>query len=307
MKDLIIIGAGPAGLAAAIYGLRAGLNLAVLEKFSPGGQVINTWEVENYPGFAEPVSGVALMAAMEAQARRLGADITGGEVEQVEKTGDFFSLKMSDGPALETKAVIAATGASLRKLGVPGEKDFTGRGVSYCATCDAAFFRNKTVAVVGGGDTALEEAIFLTRFAEKIYLMHRRDRFRGSKILQERILSSNKVEPLYDTVVESINGSAVVESARVKNKVSGKVSDITLQGIFIFIGFDPNAGYLPRTVLNGKGEASVDMRMRTPIPGLFAAGDIRSDSRRQIVTACADGATAAMESYDYIESSVKIT
>jgi len=304
MKDLIIIGAGPAGLAASIYGIRAGLDLVMLEKFSPGGQVMNTFEIENYPGFVEPVTGWELMAKMEEQAKRLGVTVENGDVASFQRDGNTgkFLIRLTDNRVMEAGSVILATGAAFRKLGVPGEEEFTGRGVSYCATCDGAFFRDKVTAVVGGGDVALEEAFFLTRFASKVYLIHRRDQFRGAKILQDRVLSSDRIVPVYDNIVESINGNSSVSSLTLKNKKSGGLSELDVDGVFIFIGYTPNTGYVPAELLNDSGEVIVDMDMKTGIEGLFAAGDMRSGSRRQIVMAAADGATAALNAYDYIIS-----
>lgn len=299
VKDLVIIGGGPAGLTAAIYGIRAGLDLVLVEKFSPGGQVVNSYEIENYPGFPEPVAGWELMSRMEEQTRRLGTDIINGDVASVRKNGDIFSVEM-DGTALEAKSVIVAAGASHRRLGVPGEKEYMGRGVSYCATCDGAFYKDRVTVVVGGGDVALEEAHFLTRFSSKVYLVHRRDAFRGADILQKRILSSDRIVPVYNSVVESINGNDAVRSVYVKNLLTGEKSEIDTDGVFVFIGYDPNTGFVDKQLLNSSREIAVDMNMRTNVEGLFAAGDIRSGSRRQIVMACADGATAAMSAYDYI-------
>ncbi|MBN1496167.1 MAG: thioredoxin-disulfide reductase [Spirochaetes bacterium] len=300
MKDLIIVGAGPAGLSAAIYGIRAGLDLLVVEKFSPGGQVINTYEVENYPGFAEPLSGWELMSRMEEQARRLGTEIVSGDVESVAADAGRFSVTMAGGQVMEAKTVIAATGASYRRLNVPGEEQYIGHGVSFCATCDGAFYRDRVCAVIGGGNTALEEAHFLTRFASKVYLIHRRDQYRGVKILQDRVAASDRIEPVLDTVVESINGATKVEGLTLKNVKTGARSDLAVDGVFIFVGFDANTGYLPAEVLDENREVVVDINMRTEVPGLFAAGDLRSGSRRQIVMAAAEGATAALEAYDYI-------
>ncbi len=304
IKDLIIAGAGPAGLSAAIYGMRAGMDLAVIEKLAPGGQVMTTYEVENYPGFAEPVPGWELMSRMENQARRLGADIRSSQIEgfawnDAEK---YFRVALAGGEMLGARAVIAATGASLMKLGVPGEADFTGRGVSYCATCDAAFFREKVTAVVGGGNTALEEAIYLTKFSSKVYLVHRRDQFRGAKLLQQRVLENPRIVPVFDTVVTSINGELRVESVSTANKKTGEAGTIAVDGVFIFVGYQPNTAWLPRGILAANGEVIVDMHMRTTMPGLFAAGDLRKDSIRQIVAATADGATAALSAYEYLES-----
>ena len=299
IKDLIIVGGGPAGLSAAIYGIRAGLDLVLAEKFSPGGQVVNSYEIENYPGFAEPVAGWELMSRMEEQARRLGTEIVTGDVTSVKKEGECFTVSIN-GEDLHSKTVIIAAGASHRNLGVRGEKEFTGRGVSYCATFDGAFFQDKVNVVLGGGYVALDEAHFLTRFSSRVYLVHRREAFRGADILQKRVLSSEKIVPVYNSVIESINGDAGVKSVSVKNTASGGHSVIDTDGVFVFIGYDPNTGFLDRGLLNDANEVIVDMNMRTYTDGLFAAGDIRSGSRRQIVMACADGATAAMSAYDYI-------
>jgi thioredoxin reductase (NADPH) len=302
MKDLLIIGAGPAGLTASIYGLRAGLDLTVLEKLSPGGQVMSTFEVENYPGFVDPVAGWELMSRMEGQARRLGADIISGDVDSIQRDPGscIFTVRLSDGTRLEAKSVIAATGASYRRLKVPGEEEYIGHGVSFCATCDAAFFRDRVCAVIGAGDTALEEAHFLTRFASKVYLIHRRDQLRGVKLLQDRIYASDKIELVLDTVVETIAGGTKVEGLALKNVKTGNRYTLPVEGVFIFIGFDANTGYMPREVLDGNSEVVTDINMRTAVPGLFAAGDIRSGSKRQIVIAASEGATAAMEAYEYI-------
>lgn len=303
MKDVIIIGAGPAGLSAAIYGIRSGLDLVVLERLSPGGQVMNTYEVENYPGFVDPVAGWELMSRMEGQARRLGAEIMSVDVLSVTRDADgLFTVGLSDGPAMRARAVIAASGASYRRLKVPGEEEFIGHGVSFCATCDGAFFKNRVCAVIGGGDTALEEAHFLTRFASTVYLVHRRDRYRGVKVLQDRVAANSMIVPVLDTVVERINGSTAVESISLKNVKTGETSSLKVDGVFIFVGFDANTKFVPKEVLTEAGEVIADIRMHTPVPGLFAAGDLRSGSRRQIVMAAADGAVAALEVYDYILS-----
>jgi thioredoxin reductase (NADPH) len=302
MKDLIIIGAGPAGLTAAIYGIRSGLDLTVVEKLSPGGQVMNTYEVENYPGFEEPIAGWELMSRMEAQARRLGAEIVSSDVASVARdaASGTFKVQMADNSVLESRSVIAASGASYKRLEVPGEEQYLGHGVSFCATCDGAFYKDRVCAVVGGGDTALEEAYFLTRFARKVYLIHRRDKFRGVKVLQDRVMASDKIELVLDSVVESINGTTKVERVVIKNVKTGIQSTLAVDGFFIFIGFNSNTGYLPAEVLDENRDVMADMNMRTAVPGLFAAGDLRSGSRRQIVMAAAEGATAALEAYDYI-------
>ncbi len=302
VKDCIVIGAGPAGLTAGIYGVRAGLDLVVLEQLVPGGQVMKTWEVENYPGFADPVPGWELMERMEAQARRIGVAIESSEVTHVARADDgAYRVKLAAGAEYAAKTVIAAGGATLRQLGIPGEAEFTGRGVSYCATCDAAFFKNRETIVVGGGNTALEEAFYLTNFCSKVYVAHRRDRFRAEEILQKRILTHEKIVPVYCTVVEKISGDAKVNRVTMRNVATNAVSELDVDGVFIFVGFDSNSSYLPPSVLNESGEVVTDMNMKTALPGLFAAGDIRAESKRQIVTAASDGAIAALEAYEYIK------
>ncbi len=305
MKDVIIIGAGPGGLSASIYAIRAGLDVQLIEKFSPGGQVMNTFEVENYPGFVDPVAGWELMSKMEEQAKRLGVQFEQGDVAAIQKDEEqnVFTVRLTDNRVLKSRTVIIASGASLRKLGVEGEAEYTGRGVSYCATCDGAFFKGKITAVVGGGDTALEEAIFLTRFAEKVYVIHRRDEFRGAKILQQRLLDNEKIIPVYDTTVDSINGEGKVESVSLTNKKTKEKQDLPIDGIFIFVGYIANTDFVQEELLNSRGEVVVDMEMRTAVAGLFAAGDVRSDSKRQIVMAAADGATAAINAYEHIFNS----
>lgn len=302
MKDLIIIGAGPGGLSAAIYGKRAGLDLLVIEKFAPGGQVMNTAEVENYPGFVEPIAGWELVSAMENQARRLEAEIVSAEIANIEKDdkNDKFIIKSATGEIFESKAVIVATGSNWRKLGVPGELELASKGVSYCATCDGAFFKDKITAVVGGGNTALDEAIFLTKFSSKVYLIHRRDKFRGSEALQKVVKDNPRIEIVHSHVVETINGTDKVESITVSSTLGEETQDIAIDGIFIFVGVNPQTEFLPDQVLDENKMVKVNMQMETPIAGLYAIGDIRQNSRRQIVTAAGDGAVAAMSAYEYI-------
>ncbi len=300
MKDLFIIGAGPAGLSASIYAVRAGLDTEVLERFSPGGQVVNTYEVENYPGFADPVPGWQLMSSMEQQARRLGVNILSGEAVKIDKSDDVFSVTLASGEVIQSRAVIVASGAVYKKLMVPGEEAFTGKGVSYCATCDGAFFRDKVTAVTGGGNTALEEALFLTQFASEVVLIHRKDSFRGSRILQDRVLASSKIRIIYDTVVEAVEGDSSVKNLRLKNVKTGESSVLAADGIFIFVGNQPATSFMNPELLNGAGEISVNSEMETEIPGLFAAGDCRSRTKRQIIMAASDGAVAALNAFDYL-------
>jgi thioredoxin reductase (NADPH) len=301
MKDLLILGAGPAGMSAAIYGRRAGLDLAIAERYAPGGQVMNTYEIENYPGFTDPVSGFTLVNAMESQALRLGTEVMSCDVSSYEKNAaGHFVVLGTGGERYEARALILAMGASYKRLEVPGEREFTGKGVSYCATCDGAFYKNKMTALVGGGNTALEEALFLTRFASKVYLIHRRDEFRADMVLRERVRANEKIEILYSTVVEKVNGSMKVESLSIRDLTRNATKELSVDGFFVFVGYDPNSSIVPGDLLDEWKQIRVDIRMRTSVEGLFAAGDIRGGSKRQIVMACADGATAAMEAYDYL-------
>ncbi|HRS62462.1 MAG TPA: thioredoxin-disulfide reductase [Spirochaetota bacterium] len=299
--DVVIIGAGPAGLTAGIYGARAGLDIVIIEKFAPGGQVVNSYEIENYPGFTEPIAGWDLMAKMEEQTRRLGVPIESGEVTSMEKINDLFHVNTIDKKYF-SRAAIIASGAQNRKLKVAGEEEFLGRGVSYCATCDGAFYKDKVTVVVGGGDVALEEAFFLTKFASKVYIIHRRDKFRGTDILQKRVFGSDKISILYNSVVKEICGKEKVASVRIENIATGQESVIPTDGLFIFVGYDPVNSFVPPQLLNKNGEIKVNMDMQTEIPGLFAAGDVRSNSRRQIVMAAADGATALLAAHEYINN-----
>jgi len=302
MNDLIILGAGPGGMSAAIYAVRSGLKTLVIEKFMPGGQVLNTADVENYPGFEDPITGYELVTAMEKQVRRLGAEIITADIQSVERDEkeDKMVCKDASGNVYEARAVIAATGSRYKRLGVPGEKEYTGKGVSYCATCDGAFFRDKVTAVVGGGNTALDEALFLTRFASKVYLIHRRDKFRASQILVNRVMEHPKIEIVFNSIVTSVNGENKVNSATLKDTVDGSERDLTLDGVFIFVGYNPVTEMLPDSIKDEWKAIKTDINMGTSIPGLYAAGDIRAISRKQIITAAADGATAAMAAYEYI-------
>jgi thioredoxin reductase (NADPH) len=301
VKDLIIIGAGPAGMSAAIYACRAGIDVLVLEKFSPGGQVINTYEVENYPGFKEVVSGFELVNAMEEQAKKFGMITENVDVSSFKREEDgTFTVKGSGNESFRSRALILAMGSNYKKLGVPGEAEFLGSGVSYCATCDGAFYRDKVTAVIGGGNTALEEALFLTRFASKVYIVHRRGEFRGEKVIQDRIDANPKIVKIMDSVVEKVNGTGRVQSMTVKNNKSGETKEYPIDGFFVFVGFDPCTKFVPKELCDEWGQIKTDMRMRTAVPGLYAAGDIRIESCKQIITACADGATAALCAYEYL-------
>jgi thioredoxin reductase (NADPH) len=301
MYDVIIIGSGPAGLAAAIYAQRARLNTLVLEKQPmSGGQILNTYDVDNYPGL-QGIGGFELGQKFREHADKLGATFETADVIKVEAENDVHKVHLSD-KVLETKTVIFAMGAQYRKLGVPGEKELCGMGVSYCATCDGAFFRNRTVAVVGGGDVALEDALFLARSCEKVYLIHRRDEFRGAKVLQEQVIEAANIEIVYDTVIENIQGTEHVESIRIYNKKKDVHSELTVAGVFIAVGIVPNSDCARDFVsLDENGYVIAGEDGVTSQDGAFAAGDVRTKKLRQVITAASDGANAitSVENYLY--------
>ena len=289
--DLIIIGSGPAGLSAAIYAQRARLDALVIEKeMMSGGQVLTTYEVDNYPGLPG-INGFDLGMKFREHADRLGARFAEDQVLQVEKTEEGFLVK-GEKEIYRTRTVLIATGAAHRKLGVPGEERLAGMGVSYCATCDGAFFRDKVTAVAGGGDVALEDAIFLSRICRKVYLIHRRDELRGAKSLQEAVMALDNVEILWDTVIEEIQGDGQVESLKLKNKKTGEERDLPVQGVFIAVGITPNSQAFEGTVEMDRGYIIAGEDCRTSVSGILAAGDVRTKQLRQIVTAAADGANA---------------
>ena len=294
MYDLIIIGSGPAGLSAAVYGKRAGLNLLVLEK-NPmsGGQVLNTYEVDNYLGMPG-MNGFDMGMQFRQHADKLGVEFREAEVSEIQDLGNKKIVR-TDGEALETKSVILATGAVHAHLGVPGEEELAGMGVSYCATCDGAFFRGRTVAVVGGGDVALEDAIYLARTSEKVYLLHRRDELRGAMVLQEELKLLPNVEILYSHVVEEIQGEDAVEGVRIKNLKTEETSVLPVAGVFVAVGIHPETELVRElTACDEGGYVLTGEDCVTQVPGLYAAGDVRKKPIRQIVTAVADGANAAM-------------
>ena len=290
--EIIIIGGGPAGLTAGIYASRARRKTVLLEKHGTGGQMALTWEVENYPG-VEKISGYDLGQIMERQARGFGLEIRSLEVTGVASSGGVHRLSTTEGE-LSCRALIIASGSRYNHLGAPGESELMGRGVSYCATCDGAFYQGVPVAVVGGGDTALEEAMFLTRYASRVFLVHRRSEFRGTRLLQERIAAEPKIEPVLDAVVERIEGKDGVTGLEVKNLKSGAVSRLAVEGAFIFVGTTPNTEFLRGFLtLDAKGFIETTPNLETTIPGVFAAGDVRSKVLRQISTAVGEGALAA--------------
>jgi thioredoxin reductase (NADPH) len=292
-RELVIIGGGPAGLAAGIYAARASMDTVLLERGVPGGLVMSTDLIENYPGFSDGISGPELMEQMEKQARRFGLDILSTNVEQIEIKENKFILRTGQGEMI-TEAIVLAAGVQPLLLGVAGEKELTGRGVSYCATCDGAFFRGKIVAVVGGGDAAIEEAIFLTRFAEKVFVIHRRGELRATKILQHRAFENPKIEFVWHSVVDEIKGKKIVEGITVRDVRDNSTSLININGVFIYVGSRPNSSLVQDIVqCNEKGYIITDDNMLTSQQGIFAAGDVRQKLLRQVVTAVADGAIAA--------------
>lgn len=300
--DLIIIGGGPAGLTAGLYAARARLNVVLFEKMVPGGQVLVTDWVENYPGFPEGISGMDLIQRMTDQAKQFGLKIESEEIVSADFSQPVRRLRLEN-KTVTAHAVIVATGASPRKLGVPGEKTFYGKGVSACATCDGPFFKARAVAAVGGGDTAVQESIFLTKFAKKVYLIHRRDRLRAAGILQERAFANEKIEILWDSVLTGIEGLQQVESVSVKNIRTGETKSLGVSGCFIWIGILPNADFLGDTVKRDEfGFIIADSKMETSVPGVFAVGDVRNTPLRQIASAVGDAAIAAFSAEHYIEN-----
>lgn len=300
MYDLIIIGSGPAGLSAAVYGKRAGLELLVVERAPmSGGQVLNTYEVDNYLGMPG-MNGFDMGMQFRAHADRLGVEFREGRVTSIEDQEDR-KLVTVEGEALETKTIILATGAEHAHLDVPGEEELTGMGVSYCATCDGAFFRGKTVAVAGGGDVALEDAIYLARTCEKVYLIHRRDELRGAQVLQQELKALPNVEFLYSHVVTEIQGEAGVENLRIRNLKTDEVSDLAVDGIFVAVGIRPDTELIRGLVsCDESGYVLAGEDCATDVPGLYVAGDIRRKPIRQIVTAVADGANAAVSAGSFV-------
>ena len=299
-RELVIIGAGPAGLTDAIYGKRAGLDVLVLEKGKPGGQILITSEIENWPGTIN-ASGAGLADSFRAHAEHFKAEFRTATVTELRPAGGKTVLVTDQGES-EAKALIIATGANFRKQGCPGESTYTGMGVSYCAVCDAAFFEELEVAVIGGGNTAVEEACYLTGFASKVYLVHRRDQFRADKMVVDHALNNPKIVTVMDSVLESIEGSDIVEKIVVRNVKTNEKREIPLSGVFIFIGTLPNDEYVHDLLQKDEGGWIVtDASLQTSVPGIFAAGDVRDTSLRQVVTAAGDGARAAMSAYAYLQ------
>ncbi len=298
--DIIIVGGGPGGLTSGLYGARAELKTLLLEKYLPGGQIANTEDVEDYPGF-EHISGAELASRMTEHAKKFGLEIASEEVEEVYCKGDIRVVKTYE-RELTAKAVILATGGSPNKLKVPGEENFSGKGVSYCAICDGAFFRDQVIAVVGGGDAAVEEAMFLTKFGSKVIIIHRRDELRAQKIIRTRAFANDKLEFIWDSVVEEINGDTKVRSLSLKNVKTGEKSTLDVGALFVFIGFVPNSNIVREAVRKDQGGYFVtDDRMQTSVAGIFAIGDVRAQLVRQITNAVGDGTTAAVAAEKHIE------
>jgi len=303
--DAIIIGGGPAGLTAGIYLSRARMNTLLIEKALPGGQAVLTEIIENYPGFPEGISGPELMQKIEEQAVRFGLKIEYGEAAEFkikEDAEDKVKIVKINNQEYKTLTIILASGADASKLKVPGEEELRGRGVSYCATCDAPFFKDQKIVVVGGGDTAIEEALYLTKFVREITIIHRRDRLRATKILQERVFSNKKINYSWDSVVTKILGNEKVEGILIQNKKTGEEKEISCQGVFVFVGNVPNSKFLNESIkLDKKGYILTDDNMMTSQEGIYACGDVRKKILRQVVTACGEGATAAFAAQKYIE------
>jgi thioredoxin reductase (NADPH) len=302
--DVVIIGAGPAGCAAGMYVGRARLRVAVIEQFSAGGQLLNYHRVENYPGFPDGIDTFELSDRFVKHMEVFGIEKINATVEGINNVQEKIKKIVTSAGVIETKSIIIASGATPKKLNVPGEKEFTGKGVSYCAVCDGPFYRDQDVVVVGGGDSALEEALYLTRFASRVFLVHRRDRFRATKILQDRVAENSKITTVMNTTVSEIaGGNEGVQKITLFNKSNQETSELPTKGVFIFIGLEPNTSFLPKEIkVNEQGFIITDERMQTSVEGVFAAGDVRVKPLRQIVTAVSDGAVAAFSASQYVES-----
>ncbi|HEP1521151.1 TPA: thioredoxin-disulfide reductase [Streptococcus pyogenes] len=302
MYDTLIIGSGPAGMTAALYAARSNLSVAIIEQGAPGGQMNNTFDIENYPGY-DHISGPELAMKMYEPLEKFNVENIYGIVQKIENFGDYKCVLTEDA-SYEAKTVIIATGAKYRVLGVPGEEYYTSRGVSYCAVCDGAFFRDQDLLVVGGGDSAVEEAIYLTQFAKKVTVVHRRDQLRAQKILQDRAFANDKVDFIWDSVVKEIQGNDIkVSNVLIENVKTGQVTDHAFGGVFIYVGMNPVTGMVKDLeITDSEGWIITDDHMRTSIPGIFAIGDVRQKDLRQITTAVGDGAIAGQGAYHYLES-----
>jgi thioredoxin reductase (NADPH) len=303
MRNVVIIGSGPAGVTAAVYAARANLSPLLIEGWQSGGQLTTTTEVENYPGFAKGIMGPELMKEMRAQAERFGTEFLTGDVTAVALAQRPFTLTIDGEQTVEAKTLIIATGASAIQIGVKNEARLTGHGVSSCATCDGFFFKGKELVVVGGGDAAMEEATFLTKFATKVSIVHRRDKLRASKIMQDRAAKNEKITFVWNSVVEDILGNDMVTGVRVKNLVTGKVTELPCAGIFVAIGHRPNTAlFAGQIIMDEKGYIRTEKGTATSVPGVFAAGDVQDSVYRQAVTAAGSGCMAAIDVERFLES-----
>ncbi|TKB92487.1 MAG: thioredoxin-disulfide reductase [Nitrospira sp.] len=303
MRNVVIIGSGPAGLTAAVYAARANLSPLLIEGWQSGGQLTTTTEVENYPGFAKGIMGPELMKEMRSQAERFGTEFLTGEVTAANFTQRPFTITVDAEQTIQAKTVIIATGASAIQIGVKNEARLTGHGVSTCATCDGFFFKGKELIVVGGGDSAMEEATFLTKFATKVSIVHRRDKLRASKIMQDRAVKNEKITFVWNSAVEDILGNDLVTGARIKNLVTGKTTDLPCAGVFVAIGHRPNTAlFAGQLEMDAKGYIRTENGTTTSVPGVFAAGDVQDSVYRQAVTAAGSGCMAAIDAERFLES-----
>ena len=298
--DVVIVGAGVAGLTAGMYAARYGLRTVVVERMMPGNQVINVDRIENFPGFPQGISGAELVPLIQEQATDSGAEFLMGEVTGVVLEGSRKVVATTAG-SYRTKALIVAAGSTLRTLGIPGEEELFGSGVSHCATCDGPMFAGEVVGVVGGGDSASDEAIALTEYVDRVIMFHRRDRLDAQAVLRERLMGHSKIEMVLNTVVESVLGDSLVTGVEVRNVITNLADRVELTGLFVYVGLEPNTEFLRGTLkLDNAGHVPVDLRMETAVPGIYAAGDIRQQSSSQFASAAGDGATAAVAAYRYI-------
>lgn len=299
--DVVIVGGGAAGLTAGLYASRAGLKTVLIERMAPGGQVINAEKIEDFPGFPDGISGFDFGPLLQDQASKYGLELKLSEVTALKSSDPYWNVE-TYGEELTSKAVIIAGGSTLKKLGVPGEEELHGAGVSYCATCDGGFFMDQVVGIVGGGDSALDEALVLTEYASKIIIFCKDDKFSAQKIFQDRVFSNPKIEARWNTTVDAIHGEGMVDSVSVTDVTSGETSRVDIAGVFIYVGLEPNSEYLQGLLpLDNAGHVPTDIWMRTPVPGLLAAGDIRQSAAAQLVSSAGDGATAAIAARRYIE------
>jgi len=303
MKDLVIIGGGPAGLSAGLYASRMGIDTTIYEKLSPGGQITLSSEIENYPGVCDVKSGLELMQCWPEQAKKFGCKIESNEVKSIKKVDNYFEIELFDSK-VKAISVIVATGASPKRAGFENEEEFIGKGISTCAVCDGFFYKNQEVAVIGGGDTALEEAIYLSSIAKKVYLIHRRDKFRAAPATIKRVLSNEKIEIFYNSKVKKVYGEQFVDGIIIDKE--GKEVDLKIPGVFVFVGHTKNTDVLKNEdgficEMSDDGSVIVDLNMKTSIKGLYAVGDIRKDAAKQVICAASDGAVAALQAVKYVD------